>query len=177
MGLTLSLVVSLTALSRRKQGFDSPWERQAQNKRSLLNGYQKIWRRFCDAVPLRIRLARDLFGERALMGARLVKHRLVGIEFKPRMEMSFVRPSIVIRVWTPASVDAGVISGMAISTNRFQFASRLRVQSIPGPRQEKPSLTSKYSRLCGQSGRYLGRLVHSKGSSATASSASQASIS
>src|ERR1700733_11286876 len=54
MGLTLSLVVALTALSRRKQGFDSPWERQAQNKRSLLNGYQKIWRRFCDAVPLRI---------------------------------------------------------------------------------------------------------------------------
>src|SRR5580692_2589755 len=76
----LSANVIVIPLSRRKQGFDSPWERQAQNKRSLLNGYQKIWRRFCDAVPLRIRLARDLFGEKALMGARLVKHRLVGIE-------------------------------------------------------------------------------------------------
>ena len=45
-GLTFVLVFGPPA--------QSPWERQAQNKRSLLNGYQKIWRRFCDAVPLRI---------------------------------------------------------------------------------------------------------------------------
>ena len=164
------------ALSRRKQGFDSPWERQAQNKRSLLNGYQKIWRRFCDAVPLRIKLARDLFGEKALMGARLVKHRLVGIESN--------------RGWRCRSCDRQSSSEFGRLLRYMQGGQRHGYidesfsvcESSPSAEHSRTEAGKAKSHIRVQSplralGRDLGPLVHSKGLSATASSAPQASIS
>jgi hypothetical protein len=81
-------------------------------------------------------------------GGRLAKHSARWNRTHPRIEIyrSCGRPSSS-GLEPPASVDAGMISGMAVLANGFRFASRVRLWGIARTRQDKPSLTFGSSRL------------------------------